>query len=105
MTYKVKSGDTLSKIASRNGVSLQQLLEANPKFKANPNKLKVGDVLDLPNGTSTAPTQPLPSSLPSRGTGTGTGAATATAPGALGTALGLALGTLSAKYETGGRGC
>jgi len=103
MTYKVKSGDTLSKIASRNGLSLQQLLDANPQFKANPNKLKVGDILNLPNGASTAPTPPLPS-IPGTSTGTGTATGTATAPGALGTALGFELGKLSAKYETGGRG-
>lgn len=96
MTYKVKSGDTLSKIASRNGLSLQQLLAVNPKFKANPNSLRVGDIINLPNGDSTAPTQPLPSTIPTTGT--------ATAPGALGAAAAFVLGTLSAKYETGGRG-
>ena len=31
MTYTVKPGDTLSKIAMRNGVSTAQLLEANPQ--------------------------------------------------------------------------
>lgn len=102
MTYKVKSGDTLSKIASRNGLSLKQLLDANPKFKANPNKLKVGDVINLPNGTSTTAT---PSTTATAASTSTTSTATGTATGALGTALGVALGTLSAKYETGGRGC
>ncbi|HEX6732486.1 MAG TPA: LysM domain-containing protein [Pyrinomonadaceae bacterium] len=96
MTYKVKSGDTLSKIASRNGLTLQQLLDANPKVKANPNKLKVGDILTLPGGSSTGAT-PVSSST--------TKTETNKAPGALGTALGMELGSLSAKYETGGRGC
>jgi hypothetical protein len=96
MTYKVKSGDTLSKIASRNGVTLQQLLDANPQFKANPNKLKVGDILTLPNGSSTGAT-PVSSSTTKTETKKGAGA--------LGTALGMELGSLSAKYETGGRGC
>ena len=96
MTYKVKSGDTLSKIASRNGLTLQQLLDANPQFKANPNKLKVGDILTLPNGSSTGAT-PVSTST--------TKTQTNKAPGALGTALGMELGSLSAKYETGGRGC
>jgi murein DD-endopeptidase MepM/ murein hydrolase activator NlpD len=98
MKYKVKPGDTLSKIASQNGLTLQQLLDANPQFKANPNKLKVGDILDLPNGNSTAPTQPLPA-IPTTPTTTAT-----TSPGALGAAAGFVLGTLSAKFETGGKG-
>lgn len=96
MTYKVKSGDTLSKIASRNGVTLEQLLDANPQFKANPNKLKVGDILTLPNGSSTGATQVSSSTTTTE---------TKKAAGALGTALGIELGSLSAKYETGGRGC
>ena len=97
MIYKVKSGDTLSRIALRNGLTLEQLLDANPNFKANPNSVKVGDLINLPNGTSTATTQPLPSTLPST--------VTTPAPGALGTAAAaFVLGTLSAKFETGGRG-
>lgn len=96
MTYKVKSGDTLSKIASRNGLTLQQLLDVNPQLKANPNKLKVGDILTLPDVSSTGAT-PVSSST--------TKTETDSAPGALGAALGMELGSLSAKYETGGRGC
>jgi len=93
MTYTVKPGDTLSKIAMRNGVSLAQLLQANPQV-SDPNKIKVGQVINLPNGmTSTDTTKPLPSNVVS-----------ATAPGALGQAIADELGTLSAKYETGGRG-
>ncbi len=92
MTYTVKPGDTLSKIAMRNGVSTTQLLEANPQI-TNPNNIKVGDVINVPNGTvMTENTKPLPSNI-----------ATAVA-GALGQALADALGALSAKYETGGRG-
>ena len=92
MTYTVKPGDTLSKIAMRNGVSTTQLLEANPQI-TNPNNIKVGDVINVPNGTvTTENTKPLPSNI-----------ATAVA-GALGQALADALGALSAKYETGGRG-
>jgi murein DD-endopeptidase MepM/ murein hydrolase activator NlpD len=96
MTYKVKSGDTLSKIASRNGLTLQQLLDANLQLKANPNKLKVGDILTLPDGSSIGAT-PVSSST--------TKTETNKAPGVLGAALGMELGSLSAKYETGGRGC
>ena len=64
MTYTVKPGDTLSKIAMRNGVTLPQLLQANPKI-SDPNKIKVGDVINLPNG-STADPKPLPLSTRSR---------------------------------------
>ena len=115
MTYKIQPGDTLSKIAKRNGISLAQLLKANPQI-TNPDRIQVGQVVNLPD-TSTETTQPLPSNLVSAMTGGGqtTAAAatttttaepvaTAAAAGALGEALADELGTLSAKYETGGRG-
>lgn len=92
MTYTVKPGDTLSKIAMRNGVTLAQLLQANPQVK-DPNRIKVGDVLNVPNdATTTENTKPLPAS------------AVPAAMGALGKAIADELGKLSAKYETGGRG-
>jgi len=101
MTYTVKPGDTLSKIAARHGITLKQLLDANPRFKDNPNQLNVGDVLNLHAAVGTAPTQPLPTQpLP---TGV-VSAAAAAAVGAVGTAAAVMLGSLSAKYETGGRG-
>jgi len=128
MTYTVKQGDTLSKIATRNGVTIADLMKANPQI-SDPNKIYVGDVLNLPNGstainisqppsddantrplpntavppitndaspTYTDNTQPLPS-MPSK-------PVTQPAAGAIGKALAEELGTLSAKYETGGRG-
>ena len=97
MTYTVKSGDTLSKIAVRHGITLKQLLDVNPQFKTHPNQLKVGDVLNLPLETGSAPTQPLPAitNIPSS---TGAVGAVVVAAAA------KLLGTLSAKYETGGRG-
>lgn len=55
--YSVVAGDNLSKIAARNGMSLNQLLELNPSYKANPNSLAVGANLKLSSGTQT-PTQP-----------------------------------------------
>ena len=98
MTYVVKAGDTLSKIATRNGITLAKLLKLNPKI-TNPNKIKVGEVITLPD-TSTENTKPLPQNIvPPAPTKTNTGAA-----GALGEALAGLLGELSAKYETGGRG-
>ncbi|HEU4507697.1 MAG TPA: LysM domain-containing protein [Pyrinomonadaceae bacterium] len=93
MTYTVRPGDTMAKIAMRNGVSVAQLLQANPQV-TNPNRINVGDVLNIPNSsTTTDNTQPLPSTV-----------ATVAAVGALGAAIADALGQLSAKYETGGRG-
>lgn len=98
MTYTVKPGDTLSKIAMRNGVSLVQLLQANPQI-TNPNNIKVGDIVNVPDsGVTTENTKPLPSNVPAAA------ASTSAAAGALGQALADALGALSAKYETGGKG-
>lgn len=98
MNYTVKPGDTLSKIAKLNGVSVDQLLKANPQIK-DPNRISVGDVLTLPNGApdiTTDNTKPLPPiSAPQVKIPTA---------GALGQALADMLGELSAKYETGGRG-
>src|SRR5688572_22504029 len=98
MTYTVKPGDTLSKIAMRNGVTVPQLLQANPQVK-DPNKINVGDVLNVPNeSTTTDNTKPLPTNIvPPAPVSSGPA-------GALGQALAEALGALSAKYETGGRG-
>jgi LysM repeat protein len=97
MNYRVKAGDTLSRIAKLSGITLAQLLDANPSLKANPNKLKIGMMLSIPDEFTTAVTRPLPSpgSL---------GQPTTTAIGAVGAAAAIELGGLSAKYETGGRG-
>ena len=110
MTYTVKPGDNLSRIAMRNGITLPQLLQANPQIK-DPNKISVGDVLNLPDGSSGVPagstddTKPLPANaVPVTATPVTTTASTSDAAGALGRALADELGILSAKYETGGRG-
>ena len=105
MTYKIKAGDTLSKVAKRNGISLAQLLKANPQI-TNPDRIQVGQVVNLPD-TSTETTQPLPSNVVPAikdAATTVVAAAAGAAAGALGEAIAEALGTLSAKYETGGRG-
>jgi LysM repeat protein len=49
-TYSVKNGDTLASIAERFGVSLDDLLAANPGV--NPATLHNGDNIKLPAGTS-----------------------------------------------------
>lgn len=45
--YTVKSGDTLSAIAQRNGLTLSQLIALNPQFASNPNLIKPGQVVNL----------------------------------------------------------
>ena len=46
--YVIKSGDTLSKIANRFGVTLDELLAANKDTIKNPNKIAVGDEVIIP---------------------------------------------------------
>jgi LysM repeat protein len=90
MIHTVKSGETLAKIAKDNNITLKQLLDANPKFKPNPNLIRVGDVLNIPGGEAApvaepAPPEPQPQPQPQ--------------PSA-----GRVLGKLSEKFETSGRG-
>jgi uncharacterized YkwD family protein len=47
-SYTVKAGDTLSKIASSNGVTLSQLLSANPSI-TNPSLIYVGQKITIPS--------------------------------------------------------
>ena len=56
--HMVASGDTLSAIASKNNISLTQLLNLNPQFRANPNLIKPGQSIAL-SGTSAQP-GPIP---------------------------------------------
>jgi LysM domain len=46
-TYRVKPGDTVRTIATRFGISVRQLLRANPRV-TNPDRIKVGDRLKIP---------------------------------------------------------
>ncbi len=58
-TYRVKSGDTLSAIASRYGTTVAKLAQLNGI--SNPNLIQVGQVLKLPSGSSApAPTPVAP---------------------------------------------
>jgi LysM repeat protein len=56
-SYAVKQGDSLSKIASQNGMTLSQLLELNPTYKANPNLVKVGASLNVNKAPVADPTK------------------------------------------------
>ena len=48
--YTVKSGDSLSKIAKDNNMSLDDLLKLNPDFKNNPNLISIGQQINLGQG-------------------------------------------------------
>ena len=61
--YVIKSGDTLSAIAKNAGISLNQLLELNPSFKANPNLIKPGQEVALATAAPT-PTPVTPQATP-----------------------------------------
>ena len=47
-TYVVKQGDTLSTIAGRFDITLDELIAANTEAIPDPDKLNVGDVLIIP---------------------------------------------------------
>ena len=47
-TYTVVSGDTMYRIAGRLGVSLDELIRANPQI-SNPNIIQIGQVINIPN--------------------------------------------------------
>jgi LysM repeat protein len=80
--YTVRAGDTLSRIAKRHGVGLSEILALNPPLRLAPDRLNIGQIVLLPGG----------------------GAATATMAKAATAAQSWQLGSLSTRYETGGRG-
>ena len=56
LTYTVAAGDTMSRIAGRFGVALEDLIAANTETVPNPDRLEIGQVLIIP--------APLPGELP-----------------------------------------
>jgi LysM repeat protein len=59
--YTVKSGDTLGHIAARHDISQKQLLAENASLAGNPDKLKLGQTLDVCVGKGApAPAKPKP---------------------------------------------
>jgi nucleoid-associated protein YgaU len=64
--YTVKAGDTLSRIAAKYGLTVDQIVKANPQIK-NPDKLALGDQIVIPPAVAPAITDdgtltPAPSS-------------------------------------------
>jgi hypothetical protein len=49
-TYVVQAGDTLSQIAQRFNVTLDELIAANEENLPDPNNLQIGDELIIPSG-------------------------------------------------------
>ena len=48
--YTIKAGDQLGKIALKYGITTNKLLSLNPKYKNNPNLIKIGDKITVPGG-------------------------------------------------------
>lgn len=55
-TYEVQSGDSLSKIAKKNNITLDELREVNPKFLQT-SLIQVGEKLKLPDASKDKPVE------------------------------------------------
>ncbi len=53
MQYKIVKGDTLSQLAKTHGVTVTDIMEANPKI-SNRDKIYAGDTIEIPYVTVTA---------------------------------------------------
>lgn len=56
--HTVKKGDTASRIARKYGVTEKHLIAANPELKKNPNRLRIGQSLDICRARRRARTRP-----------------------------------------------
>ena len=92
MQHTVQPGESLSAIARRLGVSLEAILALNPALRANPNLIRVGQVIEVPSVGSSASEN------------TGASPAPSPAPVHQPPASGHVLGALSIQFESGGRG-
>lgn len=64
-SYVVKAGDSLSKIAAANGMTLANLLALNPTYKANPSLVRIGAAINVKGA---APVNiPSPAGAPAAG--------------------------------------
>ncbi|HET7676848.1 MAG TPA: LysM peptidoglycan-binding domain-containing protein [Candidatus Limnocylindrales bacterium] len=55
--YLVRAGDTVSKIAKRFGLSIEELLAANPQI-SDPDKIRIGDPINIPTPGGGGPSAP-----------------------------------------------
>ena len=60
IVYTIKKGDNLSKVATSHGITLEELMAANPTIK-NPNKISEGQQITIPAPSESAPTEIGPS--------------------------------------------
>ena len=63
LTYTVKPGDTLARIATKFGVTPRQIMAANPEIK-DPNKIVIGQVIVIPSAGSSDVINSGPTSSP-----------------------------------------
>ena len=61
-TYTVQRGDTISSIALKFGVSMDDLQAANPEI--SPNAMSVGQVLNIPSNPENPSSEPTPTPVP-----------------------------------------
>ena len=61
-TYTVQSGDTMSGIAEKFGVALEDLVAANPEV--SPNAMSVGQALKIPSSPDNPTGEPTPTPAP-----------------------------------------
>ena len=61
-TYSVKSGDTISSIALEFGVSIDELVAANPEV--SPSAMSIGTVLKIPSNPDNPSGEPTPTPAP-----------------------------------------
>ncbi len=53
-TYSVQAGDTMGRIAEQFGLSLQDLIAANPQI-TSPDSIQIGDVVNIPGAGGVTP--------------------------------------------------
>jgi LysM repeat protein len=61
-TYTVQSGDTISRIALKFGVSMDDLQAANPEIP--PNTMSIGQVINIPSNPENPSDEPTPTPAP-----------------------------------------
>lgn len=61
-TYTIKSGDTISSIALKFGVSMDELQAANPEI--SPNSMPIGQVIKIPSNPDNPSGEPTPTPAP-----------------------------------------